>query len=396
MFASLLAWLFYLINPLTNLSARPIQPQLRLRPDYPSFGPWEDIITGVYGRPPMLKIHDRKGVVKWTWDRNDVHQNLPHQLQHCLKSKANDATEIKWTRNGTSIAAIYSDLVLFINHTPDNATTDKQITWAVCRQNEFLWNAHAIEPLPGDRVAVATTGQREWDGILVYNSSAANPLVDDPPVLQNITGLRAIHNMIWDDTEQMLWAAGTDYAADGSDGVPAHGTLQAYPYNATTGLLEVDDSLRFSLPEARDQMTEWGAEYGWWAGPHDLVPVPDQRIFLFSDDRDLHAFDINRRQFTEEGEAVVDKYLPGFQVTTNDRRGYNSKGLWEVLPRSDLKSFSLAPDGSFIYVQFNWRGFRGFHTNLVVDRLRRTINEGDEIYRSRFFGDIPGWRKPVT
>ena len=75
------------------------------------------------------------------------------------------------------------------------------------------------------------------------------------------------HNMIWDDTEQMLWAAGTDYAADGSDGVPAHGTLQAYPYNATTGLLEVDDSLRFSLPEARDQMTEWGAEYGWWAGP---------------------------------------------------------------------------------------------------------------------------------
>lgn len=400
MFGSLLAWIFFLINPYANLSLNPIKPQQRLRPEYqesiPANGPWEDIITGVYGVPPLLKIHDRRGRIKWTWERSDVNQALPPSIERCLLSSANDATELKWMRNGTSIAAIYSDLVLTINYTPDNPATDKLITWAVCRQNEFLWNAHALEPLPGDKMAVGTTGSQAWDGILVYDSNPDNPLIDDPPVLQNVTGLRAIHNMIWDETEQMLWAAGTDFAADGSDGVPAYGTLQAYPYNATTGELEKDESVQYKLSVAHGQKVEWGAKYTWWAGPHDLVPVPNRRVFLMSEDHDIHAFDVDRREFTEEGEAVVAKYLPGFEATSRNRHGYNGAGEWEEIPRSDLKSFSVAPDGAYLYVQSLWRKYRGDHTNLVVNGHKNDINIGDEIYRSRWFADIPGWPKPVT
>ena len=37
-----------------------------------------------------------------------------------------------------------------------NYRTDKQITWALCRQNELLWNTHAVELLPRDGVAVAS------------------------------------------------------------------------------------------------------------------------------------------------------------------------------------------------------------------------------------------------
>ncbi|KAI9926821.1 hypothetical protein ASPWEDRAFT_32683 [Aspergillus wentii DTO 134E9] len=400
MFSNILACLFYLINPLTNLSLHPIQPQERLRPGHNQQpiapdGTWDNIITGHYGVPPLLKVHDRTGAVKWTWERSNVKQYLPPELKHCLWNRANDATELKWIRNGTSVAAVYSNIAMIVNYTPDNPETDKIITWAVCRDNDFLWNAHTLELLPGNRIAVGTTGQRSWDGILVYDANPENPLVDDPPILQNVTGLRAIHGMIWDETERMLWAVGTDYAADGSDNTPAYGTLQGYNFDNPTGLLLEDESQIFKMPHAFDQETEWGKGYSWWVGPHDLVPVPNERTFLISDDRDLHAFDLETRQWTVEGEAVIDKYMRGFETTTIDRYGYNRAGEFEELPRSDLKSFSLAGDGSFIYVQALYREWRGNHTNIVVNGVNMNINEGDEIYRSRWFADIPGWPKPV-
>lgn len=416
MLAGLWASIVSFINPLYTQPSALIQPQERLRPGYEpaAEGPWEDIITGVYGTPPLLKIHDRRGIVKWTWHRDDVSdQDLPKNIRRCLHSHANDATELKWLRNGTSVAAIYSNLVMIVNHNPPAASarygatssttaahsnanaTDKQITFALCRDNEFLHNAHSFEMLPGDRIAVGTTGQRPWDGILVYNASLANPVVEKPPVLQNITGLRAIHGMIWDETEQLLWAAGTDAAADGSDPVPAYGVLQAYPFDNTTGELRTDESLRYRFPKPYDEVTEWGVDYTWWSGPHDLVPVPFQRKFLLSNDRDLFAFDIPSGQFTDQGEAVTRKYMPGFEVTSHDRHGHTREGKYEELPRSDLKSFNLAPDGSYIYVQSVWKQYRGNHTNIVVDGVHNEINEGDAIYRSRWWGDIPGWRKPV-
>ncbi|KAF7595999.1 hypothetical protein BBP40_003778 [Aspergillus hancockii] len=428
MVSHIFTWFLYAINQVTDLSQRPIQPQARLRPGNqevigqpsiisptkiqptipatptPSLQPppaevedefWDDIITGVYGIPPLLKVHDRAGNIKWTWGRDDVTQDLPSNIRRCLYSDANDATEVKWIRNGTSIAAVYSDLVLLINHTPDNPATDKLITFAVCRDNEWLWNAHTLEPIPGDRIAVGTTGSNSWDGILVYNSSLDNPLVEDPPILQNITGLRAIHGMIWDEQEQMLWAAGTDLAADGSDNQPAYGTIQGYPFNATTGDLIDTDEFQYKLPEAFDQETEWGPGYPWWCGPHDLVPLPHQRTFLMSEDRGLHVFDLNTRQFTEEtSQEVADKYMRGFEVTTNDRHGFNRLGEYLDLPQSDLKGFSMAPDGSFVYIQSLWTTLRGNHTNLVVDGKKQDINIGDEIYRSRWFYDVPGWPKP--
>jgi hypothetical protein len=303
---------------------------------------------------------------------------------------------MKWMRGGRSVAAVYSALVVVINHTPDQPSTDKKITFALNRANDVLHNAHTIEPLPGDRLAVGTTGQRPWDGILVYNMSEALPLVDEPPVLQKIEGLRAIHAMIWDEQGQMLWATGTDAAADGSDPVPAYGVIQGYPFNAETGLLSIDEAYRFRFPEYYDIDTEWGHGYSWWAGPHDLVPVPNERVLLVSNDIGLHAFDIDEMNFTAEYDEVVEKYMPGFEVTTNDRHGINRQGEYVELPQSDLKGFSLAPDGSFLYTQSLWRLFRGNYTSLVVDGVRHQIMKGNEIYRSRWFGDIDGWPKPKT
>ncbi|KAJ5436934.1 hypothetical protein N7445_007819 [Penicillium cf. griseofulvum] len=92
----------------------------------------------------------------------------------------------------------------------------------------------------------------------------------------------------------------------------------------------------------------------------------------------------------------MEKYIPGFEVTTNDRHGTNRQGEYVELPQSDLKGFSLAPDGSFLYTQSLWRQFRGNFTSLVVDGVRHQIMKGNENYRSRWFGDIDGWPKPKT
>ena len=393
------------ISAITGLAPPLIQPQERLRPGFyhkpvPVNGAadWDNIITGVYGNPPVLKIHDSQGVVKWKWSRDHLKQKLPNDIKKCLFSVANDATEVKWIRNGTAVAAIYSDTVLIINHTPSNSKTDKKITFAACRQNSLLHNAHTLEMLPGDLLAVATTGQTASDGFVVYNASEKASLDANPTVLQKVSGMRAIHGMIWDETEQLLWATGTDHAADGSEKTPAYGVLQGYPFNTRTGRFLTNNSnnsnkRRYSLSKALDIEPEWGRGT-WWAGPHDLVPVPNQRKFLISNDWELYAFDIPTGVFTEKGEDVVHRYLRGFHATTYDRHGYSRNGRYVELPRSDLKSFSIAPDGSFLYVQSLWKQYRGNHTSIVVQGVKNEINQHDPIYRSRFFADIPGWPKP--
>lgn len=392
MLGILSGWFALLFDSITDSYIPPIQPQERLRPDHK---PWNQIITGVYSEPPILKIHDREGNINWSFQRKDLQQILPKDVNDCFHDQSTATVEVKYMNNGTSLGAVYSGLVLVLNHTPQYPATDKLITFALCRKNPVLWNSHSLEPLPGDLLAVGTTGQRSWDGILVYNASAASPLMGHPPVVQNITGLRAIHGMIWDEQGQMLWAAGTDAAADGSDPVPAYGTIVGYPWNATTGLLSEEESLVYKLPKAYDQQAEWGKGYPWWAGAHDLAPVPNVRKFIMSDDRDVHEFDIEKGEFTGHGEYVIDKYMKGFEVTTNDRHGYNGQSEWVELPRSDLKSINLAPDGTFLYVQSLWGDVRGSHTSIVSEGKRRIINNGDAIYRSRWFEELDGWPKPL-
>ena len=371
------------------------QPQLKLSPPLAPPEPFQQIISGFYSVPPVIAIHDRHGTIQWAFTREDASaQILPNATQHNLYTLANDATEVKWINEGKSIAAVFGDLLLIITYAP-GTSNDKQITFAVPRHETSLVNAHTLEPLPGGKVAVTTTGQREWDGILVYDANA--PLVDDPPILQNITGLRAIHGMIWDETEQILWAAGTDVAADGSDNIPAYNTIQGYPFDPNTGLLDADNKTPFyKVNQAYDLDTEWGQGFPWWSGAHDLVPIPNKRKLLMTTDTDLFIFDLSLRQFTLSGSDVVDTYLPGFEPTSDDRYGVGRNAQYIELPRCDIKSASLAPDGSFLYVQSGWQRDQSNGTNIVVDGHRTVLEEGHLIYRSRFFADIPGWEKPKS
>lgn len=381
-------------NP-NHIDSRDADPLINEHQEYSRAEPggWNQIITGVYSQPPLIKIHDRQGMVQWSFSRTDVEQRqqLPPSIQQCINSPANDATDMKWIRNGTAIAAVYSNTVLIINYAPGQPQ-DKQVDFAACRSGNYLANSHTLEPLPDGKIAVATTGARPWDGIVVFDSN--EKLVNAPQLVQNITGLRAVHGMVWDETARTLWAAGTSAAPDGSDGVPSFGVIQGYPY--VNGELQVNPSLHFQLPQAHHQDPEWGPNYGWWVGPHDLSPVPNQRKLIMTDDQDMRVFDVDLHQFIAQGQDVVNTYLKGFQPTTNDRHGLDRNGQPIDLPRSDVKSVSLAPNGDFVYVQSLWKRYQGNETNLVVGGTRRTLDDGELIYRARFFADIPGWPKPAA
>ncbi|KAJ5288341.1 hypothetical protein N7508_011116 [Penicillium antarcticum] len=183
--------------------------------------------------------------------------------------------------------------------------------------------------------------------LFVYNGSAANALVASLLIFQNITGLRAIHGLIWDEQGQILCAVGTDAAADGTDPVPAYGTIVVYP------------------------------------GALGQNPYLKTRKSLVSEDRGLHAFDIGTGQLTEHYEN---------EVTNDDCHGYTGGEIW-ALPQSGLKSFNIAPDGSFVYVQDLRVKSSRSHTPLVTHDKKHKLSIGDKIYRSRWFGNLDGWPK---
>ena len=352
---------------------------------------FQNIATGFYSQPPVLNVHDRTGQIKWSFSQSDIHQQLPPKLQHSLNIDANDATEMKWIHGGKAVAAVYGDLVVIIKYAP-GTSEDKEITFAAPRRNTVLWNTHTLEPLPDGKLAVATTGQTPGDGILVYDTTG--PIVDDPPILQNLTGQRAVHGMLWDDQASILWATGNDHAPNGADGVTSYGTVQGYPYNRETKQLINDPSMIYRMHQAYHQREEWGEDKGWWVGPHDISPIPNERRTIVSCDRDVFVFDVDVRDFVLSGPHVTETYMNGFVPTDDDRAGLNSKHQEESLPRSDIKSVSIAPDGSFLYVQSLWQQFQGNETNLVTNGQRTILEGGNLIYRSRWFHEIPGWPKP--
>ncbi|THC98564.1 hypothetical protein EYZ11_001994 [Aspergillus tanneri] len=292
----------------------------------PLTGNFPKIITGLYGSPPKIQVHDPQGNASWSWDANTGLSKVPGTLRRCIQGGWS-ATEVKVVAKGTKIVAIIGYSAVVIKYTP-REQDDKMVEFAVCL-NGKLGNAHTVEMLPGNLLAIATTGQKQDAGIWVYDS---NRMTNSPKPIQIIPGVRAIHGMLWDQTAQTLWAAGNTDAADGTGGV-SYGIIQGYKYDQIRNRLTKGAS--YTMTFARQLGTEWeGTPFAkWWDGPHDLVPVPSQRVLLFPTDRDIHAINLSTGVFNHNGTQLEMQYLRGFRELGN-RTGYNK----EHLPRSDIKS----------------------------------------------------------
>lgn len=348
--------------------------------------PSPQIITGLYANDTasaQIVIHDTNGVVSWTWSVDDVQsQAMPAKLLGCMQAKT-AVPEAKWANGGSSVIAVYNYAALVINHLPGDAL-DKKITFGVCLDGADMANTHSLELVPDGKLAVATTSDDYHANIKIFNVSSG--IQPDSNPAQHLSLLPAVHSLVWDQTERLLWAVGSTNPPNGT--APSKSTLRAYKYSQ--GSFEQQPVHDFNISDATILTAEWnGTEYSnWWDGGHDVIGMPRRRKLLISTDLDLHVFDIPSKTF-EAGSIVVEKYLPGF-APMGHRIG--ADGL--ALPRSDVKSLSIDANDNVLYVQATWQDVVSNQTNLVGNgELKPALVHSRPVYRSRWFIDTVGWPK---
>ncbi|KAB8069207.1 hypothetical protein BDV29DRAFT_198855 [Aspergillus leporis] len=353
-----------------------------------------DIITGVYGSNPIIKVLDINGNTKWSLSIEDIQNqtHVPEWLKNCSRD-GSAVTEMKWVEDGPKIAALIGGAAVVVNYNPKEPQEDKNVVFGVCTNTDMLNSCHTLEALPDNRLAIATTGQGERDGIWVYNASAGLHPSKSPLPIGITTCHPAIHAMIWDDREKILWAAGTDKAANNKC-CPSYGLLNGYRYTSHRTTLEREPVYSYRMLTTTRCTTEWGPQTtngGYWDGPHDIAPVPHERKFLITTELDVHEFDFESERF-KAGDAVAETYMQGF-VPLGRRVGMNRTGHLEKLPRSDLKSVSIAEDGNVVYNQANWADdFWSRQINVLVLNHHRPIPAPGRIYKARWLGSVPGWK----
>ncbi|OAQ64961.1 hypothetical protein VFPPC_06140 [Pochonia chlamydosporia 170] len=341
-------------------------------------------ITGLYGPKPSIQIsYPHAAQEPWTWTAEASNSTMAPKLASCI-TNGESATEVKFAAQGSKVLAIIGHSALIINYAPGRHK-DKSLEYGVCLEGN-LGNAHTLELLPDNVLAIATTGQQSDAGVWIYDSASK---ADDPSPIQKVTGVRAIHGMLWDNEHRTLWVAGTTDAADGTGGT-AYGIIQGYEYRNKT-LLE---SFNYTMASASQLASEWKTYAKWWDGPHDLVPVPSGRMVLMPTDQDIYALDLSTGEFNSSGEQLVNEYLGGFHSVDGDRVGYDGVSR----PRSDIKSVSLYRAGAAVgalYTQAQWRDEAAIPKQvnfLDANGALSVMYKGQRVYRSRWFEEVDGWR----
>ena len=150
-----------------------------------------------------------------------------------------------------------------------------------------------------------------------------------------------------------------------------------------------------TTPTTRKCLVLMGDTYpgNTWDSAHDMIPIPHERRMMVTLDFDVHIYDIVTGNFTC-CDPVADQYLRGFEAVGN-RTGWNPETEeWENVNRTNLKSISLAPDGSSVlYNQAIWGKYRGEWINLLVGGVKMpNIYPGKgTVYRARWFTGTPAW-----
>ncbi|KAK2605974.1 hypothetical protein QQS21_003600 [Conoideocrella luteorostrata] len=395
-----LAWLVFMAILVTKATSRTDSAAASSKAAVPSV---PNIITGLRGNPAQIQIIRGDAVSTledaktgsservsqkpllgdpqpiWTWDTKTGVGGVSSELTACIQ-RGTSSTDAKFAANGKKIVAIIGYSAIVIGY------DDKKVEYGVCLDGP-LWNTHTAELLPGNLLAVGTNGPAPEDGIWVYNATKMDKPSPQKPI-QKLKGVRALHGLVWDQQEQTLWAGGNTLGVDGSYG-PSHCTIQGYKYDKSTH--QLTESLNLTSSLAARLNTEWaGTSFaGWWEGTHDLVPVPDSRLLLFTTDREIHAVDLKTGIFNHSGEQLAAKFVKGF-VPVDERKGQNG----ELLPRSDIKALGLHPQGGVIYTQAAWRKESGIPTGVnhlsISGKLSQLYN-GKQLYKSRWFAATPGW-----
>ncbi|KAM0256577.1 hypothetical protein ACHAQJ_004864 [Trichoderma viride] len=332
-----------------------------------------------------IKILESNGKTIWNWNaKHDLKEELPDQLRECVSRKTT-RTDVKQSEDGSLIAALYGDAIIAIKYAPEDPEEDRRVIWGICTNSSLLKPSHSLEFLPDHLLAIATSGQSQEDGIVLYNMSLG--LEPNPTPIQSISRLPDVHALVWEKDTQILWAAGMNSSIDGQG--PASGLINGYLYQSHSSdghPLRQEPVSQWHMPTSSTTYTEW-SDYEYlrdeWDAPHDLILVPGQRMFLIPTDLEIHALNMSSGVYVS-GQKVEDTYVKGFSSV--DRRfGKNIKGQMEELPRSDIKSAIFGPDGIAVYVQAQWRTFYANKLNFLIKGEMKQVDLQGQIYRARYF-----------
>ncbi|MEU2434149.1 MULTISPECIES: hypothetical protein [unclassified Streptomyces] len=372
----------------------------------PAF-PGLPVITGRYG--VGIEIYDANtGKLIWNWTGQDASDALQGELYVQLRNAILDkngnikgeVTDAKFADGGSKIVAIIADAAVVIN------CKDKSIHFGIYREwakGSLLGAMHSLEMLPDNNLAIATD-LKEWDdsrkseprkpGVAVYDMGPA-VLPDSAPRRMEGYNLSSCHALVWDESQQILWAAGTSkWPANPSDKV--YTRLVGYHYSRDA-LTQTDTDVH-EFPSASLGKSD-PAYSNWVEGGHDLVPVPNERRLIVTTDIDLYEYDLEAGSFYkfEDFTASVKAYFSNYECPVEARK-------ISGFPRSAMKSLRLSKNGLGVHTQSNWRGTdsyldEGDHTQQVYffgvdapDNLDfRKFGANGWIYKARWFDEVPGW-----
>ncbi|KAK2738854.1 hypothetical protein CKAH01_18735 [Colletotrichum kahawae] len=337
-------------------------------------GPW----CPYKRHPKKIIVRKASDEVKWEWDLDNIkQQDIPPKVKACIEDSYS-ITEVKRVANGSMVVAIVGNAAMIFDVPSASNHNTHTIRFAICVEN-----THTLELLPNDFLAVATTGQTQSDGIEIYDLRTSTPLAGgpDPNPVQTIQGFPAVHGLLWDETDQKLWAVGNDKAPKGDE--RSQGILRGFsfaPNSDRSTVLQVSEEDEFIIRPTDRLTAEWGSRTEWRNGPHDLVGIPNTRKVLVTSDLSVVGVDIESRVFLDEPE--VDKILEGFTPIGGNRHG---------LPRSDIKSMSINGEGRVMYVQATWRKYYSDVVNVIEGKRVTEVRVWQDVYKARWFADIPGW-----
>ncbi|KAH0421234.1 hypothetical protein CcaCcLH18_13554 [Colletotrichum camelliae] len=328
--------------------------------------------------PKRIIVQRASDDIEWKWDLDSIRQQgIAPKVKACIEN-SDSITEVKRVANGSKVAAIVGNAAMIFDVPSASNHNTHTIRFAIC-----VKDTHTLELLPNDFLAVATTGKTQSDGIEIYDLRTSAPLVDrpDPTPVQTIQGFPAVHGLLWDETDQKLWAVGNDKSPKGDE--RSQGILRGFsfaPNSDRSTVLQVSEEDEFIIRPTDRLTVEWGSGTNWWNGPHDLVGIPNTRKVLVTSDLSVVGVDLESRVFLDESE--VDKILEGFTPIGGNRHG---------LPRSDIKSNSINAEGRVIYVQATWGQYYSDIVNLIEGKGVAKARVEHNVYKTRWFADIPGW-----
>ncbi|KUO00025.1 DUF6528 family protein [Streptomyces caeruleatus] len=332
-------------------------------------------ITGVRGDgdAKQIRVHERgKPDPVWTWSPRDAEKLMTEaertEFAAVLQSmrKGSSITEFKWAAGGTKIAAIVGWAAVLIGY------PSKKLLFGNANETSM----HSLEVLPGNKLALVTSGASQSDGVWVFDTSRK---VADQPI-QKLPGLPSGHALVWDQAESMLWAAGTDIWPETTK--PVRGRLVGYKYDGKSAKpLSYSADRDYTMREAGQLKDEYPA---WKEGPHDLAPVPDQRKILIATDLSIYEFDLSTKKFKYD---IADTYFNGF--ISSPERGEKK------IPRSGLKSLSLSSSGGdYVYLANDWKGDFSKQVRFFRRGEKKpgeTVQLPSYAYKARWFYEMPGW-----